>query len=218
MIHSNERKLCLSGWLKHNYQKEYDTPLKLQKFLLFYEAFSKVSGEKTDFSHLRGYERGPVFSDVWGDYTKEREAFNRAVEASFSAAGQDIDENRARKSAFVVRILSEQELSDFTHHLNLWKCKEERIQRGEYQVDLEESDFNEDDYELIHTLELMYPDDMVKHSVVKDIGEHHFIIPEGEIPRLTEEHIIALHTMCEKEELHNPIYVDIDEGGRLIVD
>lgn len=57
MICSNERKLCLSGWLKENNSTSYETPLKLQKFLLFYEAFAKVSGENPDFSHLRGYKK-----------------------------------------------------------------------------------------------------------------------------------------------------------------
>lgn len=68
MIYSNERKLCLSGWLMEHHEIEYNTPLKLQKFLLFYEAFTKVSGETPDFSHLRGYKKGPVFSNVWGKY------------------------------------------------------------------------------------------------------------------------------------------------------
>ena len=84
MINSNNRKLCLSGWLKHNNEQEYNTPLKLQKFLFLYEAFSKVAGEVTDFSHLKGYQRGPVFSHVWGDYTKERIAFDLAAEQCYN--------------------------------------------------------------------------------------------------------------------------------------
>ena len=27
MINSNNRKLCLSGWLKHNNEQEYNTPV-----------------------------------------------------------------------------------------------------------------------------------------------------------------------------------------------
>ena len=38
MIYSNERKLCLSGWLKENSEKSYSKSLKPQKFLLLYEA------------------------------------------------------------------------------------------------------------------------------------------------------------------------------------
>ena len=53
MINSTKRKLALSGWLKNNNGKEYDTPLKLQKFLLFYELFSDIDGDEADFSDLR---------------------------------------------------------------------------------------------------------------------------------------------------------------------
>ena len=65
MIYSNQRKLSLSGWLKEYEINEYNKPLKLQFFLLFYEVFSKINGESPDLSYLRGYKRGPVFSQVW---------------------------------------------------------------------------------------------------------------------------------------------------------
>lgn len=42
MIYSNERKLLLSGWLQENNKESYNTPLKLQKSLLLYEAFAKT--------------------------------------------------------------------------------------------------------------------------------------------------------------------------------
>ena len=54
MINSNKRKLCLSGWLKNNYHSSYKSPVKLH-FLLFYESFSKINGEKADFTYLKGY-------------------------------------------------------------------------------------------------------------------------------------------------------------------
>lgn len=53
MLHSTKRKLALSGWLKQHNWNEYDTPLKLQKFLLFYELFSKTDGDEAEFSDLR---------------------------------------------------------------------------------------------------------------------------------------------------------------------
>ena len=37
MIYSSKRKLSLSGWLKENDNVSYNTSLKLQKFLFFYE-------------------------------------------------------------------------------------------------------------------------------------------------------------------------------------
>ena len=70
MLFSSDRKLSLSGWLQENNTLSYFSPLRLQKFLFFYEAFSKADGDYSDFSHLKGYKRGPVFSQVWGDTQK----------------------------------------------------------------------------------------------------------------------------------------------------
>lgn len=218
MIYSNERKLCLSGWLRRNSKKEYDTPLKLQKFLLLYESFSKVSGEKPDFGHLRGYKRGPVFSNVWGDYTKERDAFDKAADKSYNSHSNIINEERAKKCAFVVSILSENELSELTHTMNLWKAKENRIMRGEYQVDLDERDFNRADAGLIAKLDEMYPMDLIENSEVIAIDNHYFVFKKSDIQRLTEQHFDTLSSLAESGELFNPVYVDIEEGGRLIVD
>lgn len=218
MIYSNERKLCLSGWLRKNSKVEYDTPLKLQKFLLLYEAFSKASGETPDFSHLRGYKRGPVFSNVWGDYTKEREAFNCAADESYASRHFDINEVRARKCAFIVRILTENELSTLTHSMNLWKSKESRIMSGEYQVNLEEKDFNEQDKQIIRLLDQMYPIELIDDSEVIHIDNCSFVFKKNDIPRLTEEHFDILGALSENEQLTNPVYVEIEEGGRLVID
>lgn len=88
MIHTDTRKLQLAGWLKEHGNVEYQSPLKLQKFLLLYEAFAKVDKGDGDFSHLKGYKRGPVFSQTWGDYTYERTAFDRGRKSLRSRRGQ----------------------------------------------------------------------------------------------------------------------------------
>lgn len=218
MIYSNERKLCLSGWLKENNQTEYNTLLKLQKFLLLYEAFSKVYGETPDFSHLRGYERGPVFSNVWGDYTKERDAFNKAATDCYNNKKTEIDVVRAKKCAFVVGTMTERELSELTHRMNIWKSKEERIMRGEYQVDLNESDFDNDDIAMVKLLDSMYPESLIDNSTVINLDKNYFVFNNADVSRLTETHFDILLALTEREELHNPVYVDMDEEGRLLVD
>ncbi len=219
MIHSNERKRCLSGWLRKNSKTEYDTALKLQKFLLLYECFSKAYGEKPDFEYLKGYKKGPVFSQVWGDYTKERVTFDKVVDESYSSKGQEIiNEDRARKSAFIVQTLSENELSELTHSMNLWKCKEKRILEGEHQVDLDENDFNENDTKIIDTLDKMYPIELIENSSVVHIDSHYFIFNKNDRPKLTEQHFDTLSSLAENDQLFNPIYVEIDEEGRLIID
>lgn len=207
-----KRMVKTESWAKYN------TLLKLQKFLLFYESFSKVSGEKPDFSHLRGYQRGPVFSNVWGDYTKERDAFNNAAEQCYASKCFPLNEARAKKSAFVVSTMSENELSELTHNMNLWKSKEARIMGGEYQVDLDENDFNEADYKMIAWLDRMYPIEMIDNSRIFSIDSHYFVFKKSDVPRLTEQHFDTLSILSEKEQLFNPVYIDIDERGRLIID
>lgn len=218
MVYSNKRKLCLSGWLQKYNNEEYNSPLKLQKFLVLYEAFSKVEGETPDFSHLRGYKRGPVFSNVWGDYTKDRTAFNAVSMSCYEEEHESVNVKRARKCAFIVSTLSEAELSDLTHELNLWKVKEERIMSGEYQVRLMEADFNSEDAQLVSCLEKMYPDEIVDNSEVIRLERNYFIFRKADVQKLTEQHLDTLMTLAENENLSNPVYVDIDEKGRLVID
>lgn len=218
MIYSNERKLSLSGWLQENNNASYETPLKLQKFLLFYEAFAKVSGETPDFSHLRGYKKGPVFSNVWGDYTKERISFNIAAKDAYNKNIKSIDVKRAKKCNFIVDTMTEEELSNLTHQMNLWKSKEKRIMSGEYQVNLDESDFNNNDEKLINTLDMMYTIDMVENSKIINLDKKYFVFSKSDSELLTEKHLDMLLTLAGKEDLHNPVFVDIDEEGRLLID
>lgn len=218
MIYSNSRKLLLSGWLKENGSTEYNSPLKLQKFLLFYEAFTKINGDTADFSHLRGYKRGPVFSNVWGDYTHERLAFDDAVQKEYSSAHEQIDEERAKKSQFIVSILSENELSELTHKLNIWNAKETRIMQGERQVDLCESDFSDNDARIMRLLEEMYPISLIDNSHIVEIDNHYFVFNKQDAGRLTEQHFDILSALSDNEQLSNPVYVELDEEGRLVVD
>lgn len=218
MIYSNERKLCLSGWFKENSEKSYSKSLKLQKFLLLYEAFAKTSGEKPDFSHLRGYKKGPVFSNVWGDYTKERTAFDVAAMKTYKAKKDSINETRAKKCGFIVETMTEEELSELTHRMNLWNSKKARIMSGEYNVDLDEKDFNEDDKKMIRLLDSMYPIEMIENSIVVDLDKNYFVFSKEDSVKLTEEHFDTLMMLSERESLHNPVYVDIDSEGRLLID
>ncbi len=218
MIYSNNRKLHLSGWLQKNGIIEYNSPLKLQKFLFLYEAFAKAEGDEVDFSHLRGYERGPVFSNVWGDYTKDRLEFNYEANRELEYPHESINIDRAKRSHFIVTTLSERELSELTHQMNIWKCKESRIRGGEYQVNLEEKDFTESDSNMMRLLISMYPSSMIDNSFVMEYNNKYFVLSKDNMPRLTEQHCNTLAALSENEELHNPVYVEIDDGGCLLID
>jgi len=218
MLYSNSHKLALSGWLKSHNEHTYAKSLKLQKFLFLYEAFIKAQGGKPDFSHLRGYERGPVFSTVYGDYTKERDEFDREAICQYQAAPDSIDNSNAQKAMFIVSTLSERELSELTHRFNIWNAQSARILNNEKQVDLLERDFGEFDKRLANTLNMMYPLDMISESSIISIGQKYFVLDKRDISLLTEHHYDVLSTLSEDNTLHNPVFVTLDEEGRLIVD
>ena len=217
MLHANQRKLALSGWLQKHGEQEYRSALKLQKFLFFYEAICKAHSESCDFSGLKGYENGPVFSAVWGDYTYEKEAFCKETARAYMAQSADISNEHALQSHFLVSILSEQELSKLTHEMNIWKAQTQRIRAGEQQVELKEDDFNAKDCDLIRLLEQMYPVQMIEDTNIYHIETKNFLIKKENAHLLTKQHLCLLQEVAKQEELMNPIFVDFDEEGRLAI-
>ena len=219
MLYSNKRKQILSGWLKKSaYSEEYKNPLKLQKFLLFYELFSDIDGENCDRDHLRGWKKGPVFSNVWGDYTKERILYDEAVEREYAANGKAVTSLRAKKAAFLCGIMTENELSELTHQLHLWNCKKDRIENGEYNVPLSKEDFSKEDRNYIRQLEEMYPESYIDSTAILQIDDTFYLFPEKKLSDLTEKHYDILAEMAETNELQNPVYSDLTEDGKLVVD
>ena len=218
MLYSNNRKLLLSGWLQVHDAPAYCSPLRLQKYLFLYEAFSKVAQDHADFSRLKGYKRGPVFSPVWGDYTKDRKEFDARTLALYNQEKANVNELRAKRASFIVSSLSEDELSALTHQFHICHAKSQRIMSGEQQVELCENDFNEADSEIVRMLEKMYPTEMIQNSEIINVGERYFVFSKNDMAKLTEQHLDILSMVSEQKELHNPVYVEIDEDGRLCVD
>lgn len=219
MINSNTRKLTLSGWLKKHDFTSYDTPLKLQKFLFFYESAAKVEGKEYDFDRLRGYKNGSVFSQVWGDYTKERQQFDETAETDYQKYGSKlIDSVLATKIAFFVKTCTEDELSGITHSMNIWKNKENRIKSGEYQVTLDDANFSNADAEIVKNILSVYSMDTIKNSKVLQIKDKIFLLSKDDAASLTPVQMDTLHELANENELENPVYITIDDTGRLLVD
>lgn len=218
MLSSNNRKLSLCGWLQKNNSSAYQSPLRLQKFLFFYESFSKVDGDVSDFRHLKGYKRGPVFSSVWRDYTKDRVEFDNKSLERYNIERDNINNLRAQRASFIVSSLSEGELSALIHQFNIWNAKRQRILAGEQQVELDQSDFGESDFAITKNLERMYPAEVVQGCGIVAVGEKFFIFSKKDIASLTEQHFDILASLSNQEELHNPVYAEIDEEGRLCVE
>ena len=114
--------------------------------------------------------------------------------------------------------MTEKELSDFTHLMNIWKSKEDRIMSGEKQVRLEESDFNSYDKELMQKLSDMYPMQLIENSKIINMDKKYFVFSKENAEKLTEEHSDTLLILSENSDIYNPVFVELDEEGRLVVD
>ena len=218
MPNSNRRKLALCGWLQEHQREVYESSLKLQKFLFFYEVFSKTEGENADFRNLQGYERGPVFSTVYGDYKHEKPELDQVSMSIHQDGLVKINQDRAQKTSFMVKSLTENELTDLTHMFHIWRAKEDRIMSGERNVPLSEKDFNENDEELISQINAIYTKELVQNSIIVSVGEKNFVFSSDDYNKLTEKHHETLLGLSTNPEINNPVFVEIDKRGRLIVD
>jgi len=217
-MNSSLRKRALCGWLKQNHAEDFCSALKLQKFLFFYEALAKIENDTSEFRSLKGYINGPVFSDVYGDYTYEKNDFVYEVEKAYTKYPQLVNEERAKFAGFLVSILNEDELSKLTHEFNIWKSKESEIKRGVRNVSLREEDLNEEDAELLRFLKNMYPSEYIDSVRVINISGKSFIINKNDIPKLTEDAKSVFISLANEESLENPVYVTVTDDGVVLVD
>lgn len=217
-MYSSIRKRALSGWLKKYHEKEFFLPLKLQKFLFFYEALSKIEKDVVEFNKLKGYINGPVFSDVYGDYFHRRDDFINEVENDYNDNIKSVNNARAKFAGFLISILNEDELSNFTHEFNIWKAKENDIKSGVRDVSLYEKDFNEKDAELLTSMKNMYPIDYIDSVKVIEISGKSFILNKEDIPKLTDESEYVFISLANESSLQNPVYISISDDGVVLVD
>lgn len=214
-LNSSNRKLVLSNWLATHQIEEFSRHLKLQKFIFFYESFTKLENESADFSYLRAYLNGPVFSDVFGDYNNRRDLFLDTM--SHQDAWPTINENRAKLAGFIVKILNERELSDLTHEFDVWKVKETLIRQGVKNVPMRESDFSDNDLFLLKTLSEMYPMELINEISIISIGDKNFLISKEDMNKLSAEQENIFVNLAEAD-LNNPVYVSLSEDGVLLID
>ncbi|EMF0301615.1 hypothetical protein [Enterococcus hirae] len=225
MINTNKRRLCLSAWFFKNRPKEFFASLKLQKFLFFYEMFNYSLDNEFYLDYLKGYKNGPVYSDVYGDYTYRIEEFQAKIEEIInetkdkitSSVFEIINEDVAKKAAFLVSILSKSELSELSHEFDIWRSKQERIDAGEKQVKLELGDLSSKDKLLAKELYDLYSLEYIENSSVISVNETKFIIDKNQRALVTSELEEVLEEISKEEE-DNPIYISIEDGVIVVDD
>lgn len=219
MLNTNRRRLYLSAWFLKNNPQDFFASLKLQKFLFFYEIFNYSLDNDFRLDYLKGYKNGPVYSDVYGDYTYRIEEFQDRLEEIIAkgknflsiSSFESINEDVAKKAAFLVSILSKTELSELSHEFDIWKRKKERIDSGEKQVKLDLKDLTNEDKYLAKELYDLYSLKDIESSFVISVNDTKFIIDKKQRDLVTDELEEVLEEISKNEE-DNPVYISIEDG------
>ena len=120
---------------------------------------------------------------------------------------KNINERIATICNYLVSILNEIELSELINKLEFWVTTKVFIDSGQKRGE-----------KLIKILEKMYSIKEIENSIIVPINEINFVISKKQYPMLTQKHLDTLIELVKNEVLHNPVYIEIDENGALVVD
>ena len=168
---------------------------------------------------LFGIEKGPVFGAVWTDYGKICDAFHINSKSFYEDKVININEDRAKRCAFIVQTLTEEEWSSLMKKLNIWKAKESEILNHKYKIaELDLADLNDEDINLITMLDNQYPSELVENSEIITVKEKKFVVSKIEHEKIIQNHMERLEKLAKKPKLHNPVFVKLDDKGKLVKD
>ncbi len=219
MMFSDDRKYTLSGWLQVHERELYNRRYKLQIFLILYEFFSEIENDESDLNFLFGIEKGPVFGAVWTDYGKICDRFHIMSKSIYEDKVINVNEDRAKRCAFIVQTLTEEEWSSFTKRLNIWKAKESEILNHKYKIaELDLADLNDEDINLITMLSNRYSSELVENSKIIAVKEKKFVVSKVDYENMIQNHMARLEKLAKKHKLHNPVFVKLDDEGELVVE
>jgi hypothetical protein len=214
MPNSSKRKQALVGWFCSNAGNS--TNIQLQKFLFFYECFSKIDGDAYELEGLKGYRNGPVFSKTVGDI-KYGENFKENCCAVFASDLSALNNQRAKLSEFLVKSFGNR-LSEFTHMLNIWAVKRSEIEGGSQQVALNEADFSESDAAVFRDIEKAYPESYIDSVDILNRNGKAFIFFKADRDKMTNAVHEALDEAAADPELDSPVYIAFSKTGELLLD
>ncbi|MDR3296433.1 MAG: hypothetical protein LBT26_11515 [Clostridiales Family XIII bacterium] len=217
-MHASKRKLAITGWLLENKPETFRSSLRYQKFLFFCESICAAEGEPYEFGGLKGYRKGPVFGAIWKDYTREKDALKKSALAAYMENGLPVPERYVALAEFVCNAFTEDELSDITHRMDIWKAGKERIESGEPHVQLSASDFSESDADLVREFAMAFPPSFIERKRVVRSGGTRYLFDAEDAARLTESHKEELCRLDSFGGFENPVYSYIDERGVLVFD
>ncbi len=142
------------------------------------------------------------------NHPSKRQGFLLLYRCFLAATDKEPDSfhrSQAKKCGFIADVLSEKELSKLLHAMD---CQ--GLQNGQV--------LSRNDAGIITSLDHMYPDSLIDDSAIVRVGSRGFVFCKEDVPKLTKRHFSILSALAETEQLANPVYVEVSENGRLVVD
>lgn len=215
-INTSDSRIKKVAWLNNHQDISSYSKLQLQKFLFFYEMFQFAESKEYDFSSLKAYKNGPVFSNFYGDITyREDEVLDSIKRFSDELDCGDIDEENALTSKFLIETLTDSELSSLSHEFNFWNTHNKEISENIKHIDMKERDITQEDIDLVQLIKIPEPE--YNYKIIK-IANKRFIVSEEDFSKLSENHLELLDILSVDDELLNPVYIKVDCEGRLLID
>lgn len=213
-MNSSEDRLTQAAWFQKNVNLYSTTPLKLQKFLFFYEMFCKANDEDYDISYLRAYPNGPVFSNTYGDLKYNPTEF--LTTTNLISNFENINKKIAEAALFLVNTFTDTEISDLTHQFDLWKSKEDKIKKGIKNITIHDKDISDSDVNKFNSLFNEYSQLAEEGYKVFNVLEKVFIIRPEDFNNLSQGHNEVIEILSQDSDLENPVYLELEDGVLLI--
>ena len=85
-------------------------------------------------------------------------------------------------------------------------------------AELDWDDFNDADINLITMLANQYSSEMVENSEIITVKEKKFVVSKINHEKIIQNHMERLEKLAKKPKLHNPVFVKLDDEGKLVVE
>lgn len=106
-----------------------------------------------------------------------------------------LNKKLVKKCSFILNSMTDKELKTLFSNLN----------------------FDVDQLKLSNEINDLYSDELVKNSKIIKINDKRFIISKKNYRNLTKEHMETLKILVKNETLYNPIFIELDDKEKLII-
>lgn len=145
------------------------------------------------------YLNGRAYDTIYGMYIDEFDTMIK-VEPTINHLKEVLSTRLKRKQVdFIFSVLNDKELIDLAQKVS--------------------ADLNNNDIKIFTMLKNIFTDKIINNSYIQKIGDYAFLFQKKDKTKITQLHLDSLTELVESgAELHNPVYVNIDKDGDLLID